>query len=221
MANGDILSGLNQSDINHFRKDFIQMMKVGVEIDRCYGKADTELDDCIPNYKELIEKFNKKYKGIRIKPKITIEHFHIRIFVKAKSLKSFFENAASRIPGLKSVGRTNFNQVDVTDVERFASFVASLQKKVYLSYIDPESGTSTLTASLDKKEKIVEIIYNADEIINENSAAFKICAFYAAKQSINKKIEIYGDASTFGFSNLLDEVEQREWHDKYDPKYLE
>ena len=57
--------------------------------------------------------------------------------------------------------------------------------------------------------------------MNENSAGFKICAFYALKNNYDKKIEVYGTASTFGFSNLLNEIEKREWYDKFDPRFLE
>ena len=68
---------------------------------------------------------------------------------------------------------------------------------------------------------MIELIYNSVEIINENSAGFKICAFYALKQGYDKKIEIYGSASTFGFANLLDEIEKREWYGKFNPRFLE
>ena len=93
--------------------------------------------------------------------------------------------------------------------------------KIHISYSDPESGTSTVTAVLDRSEKMLEILYDIKEIINESSAGFKIAAFYALKEGANKKIDIYGEASTFGFANLLDEVEKRDWYDKFNPKFLE
>ena len=220
MANGDIISEFNSSDIAHFRKDFTQMIKVGAEIDRYYGEAQHDLDILIPKFEKLAEKFNKKYKGIKIKTKKTIENFKVRLFIKARDIKEFFADSASRISGLKSVGRTNFNQVDISNVEKFASFLDSILDKIYVSYSDAESGTSTILAALDRKERMVEIIYNPLDLINENSAAFKICAFYALKEGFDKKIEIYGDASTFGFSNLLDEMEKREWYDKFNPRFF-
>lgn len=221
MPTNDILSEFSPADINHFKKDFFQMIKVGVEIDRYYGEFQHDLDALIPKFEKLVEKFNKKYKGIKIKTKKTIEHFEVRIYLKAKDIKEFFADSASRIAGLKSVGKTNFNQVDVSDAERFATFLDSLQDKIYISYIDTESGSSTIAAAYDKKEKMIELIYEPAEIINESSAGYKICAFYALKLGYDKKIDIYGDASTFGFTNLLDEVEKREWFDKFNPKFLE
>ena len=221
MASNDILSEFSSSDINNFKKDFMQMIKIGAEIDRYYGEAQHDLDTLIPKFEKLAEQFNKKYKGIKIKTKKTIEHFKVALFIKSKDVKEFFAETASKISGLKSVGRTNFNQIDVSDVDKFARFLESLLDKIYISYIDPEIGTSTIAAVLNRNEKMVELIYNPVEIMNENSAGFKICAFYAVKNGFDKKIEIYGNASTFGFSNLLDEMEKREWYDKFNPRFLE
>ena len=221
MPNNDILSEFNPADINHFKKDFFQMIKVGAEIDRCYGEAQQGLDNLIPKYEKLAEKFNKKYKGIKIKIKKSIEHFKVRLFVKVKDVKEFFANSASRIPGLRAVGRANFNEIEISDAEKFAQFLDSLLDKAYISYADYDSGTSTIVAIFDRNEKMIELVYNPAELMNENSASFKICAFYALKDGYDKKIEIYGNASAFGFSNLLDEIEKREWHDKFNPGFLE
>jgi len=221
MANNDILLEFAPGDIAHFKKDFTQLIKVGAEIDRHYGEAQHDLDTLIPKYEKLTEQFNKKYKGIKIKIKKTIEHFKVRLFVKEKNVKDFFANSASRIAGLKSVGRSSFNQIDATDAEKFARFLDSLLDKVYISYLDPESGTSMIAAVLNRDEKMVELVYNPPELMNENSAGFKICTFYALKQGYDKKIEVYGDASTFGFTNLLDEIEKRKWYGKFNPEFLE
>ena len=221
MANGDILSELNSSDIAHFKKDFAQMIKVGAEIDRYYAEAHRDLDIMIPKYEKIAEQFNKKYKGIQIRTRKTIEHFKVRIFANVRDIKEFFAGSASKIPGLKSVGKTNFNQVDVSNVEKFAQFLDSILDKVYISYLDSETGTSTLAAALDRKEKMTEIICSPSEFMNENSAGFKICVYYALKDGFDKKIEVHGNASTFGFFNLLDEIEKREWHDKFNPRFFE
>ncbi len=221
MANNDILSEFNQSDISIFKKDFTQMIKVGAEIDRYYGEAQHDLDTLIPKFEKLIEQFNKKYKGIKIKTKKTIDSFKTRIFVMEKGVKDFFANSASRIGGLKSVGRANFSQIEISDAEKFARFLDALLDKISISYSDAESGTSAIAAIMDRKEKMVELICSPVEIMNENSAGFKICAFYALKHGFDKKIEIYGNALTFGFSNILDEMEKREWYDKFNPSFLE
>jgi len=221
MANNDLLAQFSPSDVSHFRKDFIELVKVGAEIDRYYGEAQHDLDTLIPKYEKLVEKFNKKYKGIKIKPKRTIEHYKVRLFVNSKDVKEFFSESASKIPGLKSAGKAGHSQADIADIEKFARLLDSLLDKIYLSYSDPESGTSTIAAIYSMKEKMMEILYAPADVMNENSAGFRICAFYALKEGFDRKIEVYGDASTFGFSNLLDEMERREWYDKFNPRFLE
>jgi hypothetical protein len=221
MANNDILSEFSSSEISHFKKDFIQMVKVGAELDRYYGKAQHDLDAFIPKFEALAEKFNKKYRDLKIKTKKTIESYKVRLFVREKSIKEFFAKTASRIPGLKSLGRTGFNQADVSDAENFARFLDSLMDKIYISYSNPETGTSTIAAAYDKREKMIEIVCTPSEIINEISAGFRICAFYALSNGFDRRIELYGDASSFGFYNLLDEMEKREWYDKFNPRWLE
>src|SRR3989338_1994516 len=221
MANNDILSEFSSSDVNHFKKDFMQIIKVSAEIDRHYGEAKHDLNTFIPKFERLVLEFNRKYKGVKLRMKKGIDYFTARVFVNEKSIKELFANSASRIAGLKSVGISNFNQVGIGDAEKFAVFLDSLLDKVYVSYVDPESGTSTLTAIYDKRQRMVEIIFSPAEMLQENSASFRICAYYALKQGFNKKIEIYGDASTFGFSSLLNELEKREWFDRFNPRFLE
>jgi len=221
MANNDILAQFSPSDISHFKKDFIEVIKVGAEIDRYYGEAQHDLDTLIPKYEKLVEKLNKKYKGIKIKTKRTIENYKVRLFVNSKDVKEFFAESASKIPGLKSAGRTSHSQVEIADIEKFARLLDSPLDKIYLSYSNPESGTSAIAAIYAMKEKMVELAYAPSELMNENSAGFKICAFYALRDGFDRKIEVYGDASTFGFSNLLDELERREWYDKFNPRFLE
>jgi len=221
MANNDLLLEFNTSDIIRFKKDFIQMMKVGIEIDRYYGEVKQDLDILIPKFEKLVEQFNKKYKGIKIKTRKMIDQFKVRVVLKVGNVKDFLAESASKISGLKSVGRTNSNQIDIGDADKFAKFLDSPLDKIHVSYVDYDHGTSSVIAVIDRNEKMVELIYNPVEIINENSAGFKICAFYALRSGWNKKIDIYGDALTFGFANLLDEIEKREWFDKFNPRYLE
>lgn len=221
MAENGILAQFSASDVAQFSKDFSQLLKVGAEIDRYYGKAHHDLDSMLPKFEKLIELFNKKYKGLKLKTRKTVEHCKTRLFVKERDVKQFFADSASKIPGLKSVGRNTPSQIEISNVEEFARFLDSLLDKINISYSDPESGTSTVTAVLDRSEKMLEIIYDVKEITNESSAGFKIAAFYALKEGANKKIDIYGEASTFGFANLLDEVEKRDWYDKFNPKFLE
>src|SRR3989344_6877913 len=185
MANDDILAQFNPSDISKFNKELSQILKVGAEIDRYYGKSHHDLDAMLPKFEKLIELFNKKYKGLKLKTRKTVEHCKTRLFVKERDVKQFFADSASKIPGLKAVGRSIPNQVEVSNVEEFARFLDSLLDKIHISYSDPEAGTSTVSAVLDRSEKMLEILYELKEITNENSASFKIAAFYALKEGAN------------------------------------
>lgn len=217
----NILSEFSPGEIAHFKKDFTQMVNVGVEIDRYYSEAQHDLDAFIPKFEKLIEKFNKKYKGLKIKTRKLVDSYKVRLLIRERSIKEFFAKTASRIHGLKYVGRTGFNQVDASDAEKFARFLDSPLDKIYISYSDPESGTSTIACLFDRHEKMVELVYDPADMMSENTSGFKICAFYALSYGFDKKIEVYGDASTFGFYNLLDEFEKREWYDRFNPRWLE
>ncbi len=216
----DLLSVYNAPDVKEFQRDFVQMVKVGAEINRHYGEARASLDTLIPKYLRLVGQFNIKYKGMEFKARQGIEEFRLRIFIKSNDIKGFFAESASKIPGLKSVGRQTPEQVQVSDAEKFSSFLDSILDKIFLSYIDQDSGVSSLGAVFDRNERMIEIIYTPAEAMNENSAVFRICAFYALKEGIDKGINVYSEANTFGFQNVLNEADKREWYDKFNPAFL-
>lgn len=221
MAN-DILSEFDASDINNFNRDFTQMVKVGMEIDRYFTESQQhDLGEFIKKFSKLAAQFNKKYNGMKIRTKKDIGAFKMALLVNAKGIKEFFAESASRISGLKSIGGGDFNQIDAGDPENLRKFTDSLKEKVFLTYADPQSGSGTVIAIWDKNEEMVELAYSPEDIFNSNSATFRLCAFYALKGGYDKKIDIYEEACTFGFSNLLDEAEKREWQDKFNPGFLE
>ena len=219
MANG-ILSPYSNSDVNMFQKDFSQIIRVAVNIDKHFGSGNFTVDNHIDKFEKLVEDFNKKYKGVKLKLKKGIDALKVKFFIKQKDVKEFFAESASKIQGLKSVGRNNPNQIMVSDAEQFASFLDTIIDKAYLSFLDVDNGICSFGAILDRIEKMIELQFSPEEVINENSAIFKVCAFYALKNSIDRKIDIHSDALTFGFSNLLNEIEKREWLEKYNPPFL-
>ena len=166
MANG-LLDGINASNLSKFRKEFLQMAKVSLEIDRHYGKSSAGLDSQIKKFERLSEEFSKKY-GITLKTKKSVERFTLRIFIKEPGLKDFFANSASKISGLKSIGRTGFNQADVSDMEKFSKLLDSLTDKVFVSYSDAENGTGKFSAFFDRRENMVELIILIEAIKNKN-----------------------------------------------------
>ena len=225
MANG-ILSEFNQQDIGIFTRDFTQILKAGFGIDRAYahpvlGHKGSVIDDSIAQYENTVLQFNKKYSGLKLKPKKAIENFKVSVFIKEKNLKDFFANSASRISGLKSIGSSPTSLIETGNGESFSAFIDRMQDRLFANYSEQQNGTSSVYAKLSSKEKMVELIYDNSEITNPNSAPFRICAYYALKNKFNRKIEIHSEASKFGYYSLLTETEKREWYDSFNPRFLE
>ena len=212
MANG-LLDEITPSDLSKFKKDFIQTAKICIEIDRQYAKASIHLESYIKKFEKLLFEFNSKY-SIHLKIKKSVEVFTLRFFAKEQSVKDFFANSASKISGLKSIGRTAFNQADVSDMDKFSRMLDSVQDKVYVSYSDSENGNGSFVASFDRRENAVEIVFDLSSAINPNGAIFKILAYYALKEGIKNDFDIYSESLTFGFENLLNEIENREFYDR-------
>ena len=220
MAN-DVLSDYSREDINHFNRDIAQVARIAKEIDRYYGKWHSDINKYIPKYKKFIESFNKKYKGITLKVGIGLEKIETRFLLNEKSIKDVFSNVASRIIGLKAVGVSKFDVVDVTDSEGFMKEVEKGKDKLHITYYDPELGTRHVFLSCDDKKKMVELHYDNKQIVLDNSPEFKIACFYALREGYNKKIKIHEEGSTFGFDDLLNEREKAEWLEKLRPRFFE
>ena len=219
MASG-ILSQYSNSDINMFQKDFSQAIKVAVGIDKHFGNGNFTVDNQLDKFEKLIDDFNKKYKGVKLRLRKGVDALKIKFYIRQKDVKEFLAESASKIQGLKSVGRDNPNQIMVSDAEMFARFLDTIIDKIYLSFLDVDNGICSFGAILDRNEKMIELQFSSEEVMNENSAIFKVCAFYALKNPVDRKIDIHSEASTFGFSNLLNEIEKREWLEKFNPPFM-
>jgi|TARA_B100001971_G_C18074078_1_gene474678 hypothetical protein len=221
MVNNDILSKISQKDINHFGKDFSQVIRVSAEIDRYYAEWKHDLDKYIPKVEKLIQLFNKKYKNIKLKLSKKIDSVNVRILLNENTLKNLFNNCASRIAGLKSVGAKNFGAADVAEPEKIANEIEKIKDKLYLTYYFPETGIHSAFLSKNKNEKMVELHWDKKDSIIEISPDFRICSFYALKGGYNKKIKLAEEGSTFGFTSLLSEREKAAYFDKLNPRVLE
>jgi len=221
MANNDILSGMIPGDIKVFSRDFSQILRVAAEIDRYYVEWHHDLDKYLPKLGKLVDFFNKKYKHIKLKVLKRIDGLDVRILLSETTLKNLFNNCASRIVGLKSIGTKNFGAVDVTETERIANEINNIKDKLFLTYYFPEVGIHSVFLSKIKNEKMVELHWDMRDSIIEISPDFKICAYYALKSSYNKKIKLFDEGATFGFTSLLSEKEKRFWFDRLNPRLLE
>lgn len=218
----DVLGQFSKQDIAHFKKDIAQLVRVAYWVDRYQGKWQTDMDKYIPKYKKWISSFNKKYKGISINVKVGLEGIETKFLLNEKSIKAVFDNVASKIIGLKAVGVAQFNVVDVTDSDGFMKEIEKGKKQLHITYYDPGLGMRNVFLSYDKKTKKVQLHYDIEQIVLDNSPEFKIACFYALKDGYDKKIKTYEEGATFGFDDLLSERERANWfHNHMNPHFLE
>ncbi len=220
MAN-DLLDSLGQKSVKEFRKDFAQLIRTAFGMDKDYGKSEAYMDRYMPAYKELVKLFNKKYKNLELKLKATSTGLKLQIFFRnEKKVADVFSNAAARIAGLKSIGANSFGAADVADASKFQKEMERVSNKIYISYYHTESGSDTLYLEFNKNEKKIELHYDAG-IANEKSPEFKLCTYYAVKDSYDEKIDVFSKGAVFGFTDLLSEDEKKEWFDKFNPRIEE
>ena len=213
-----ILSSIDKKSISEFRNDLMQMLRIGHWIDKYYGEANTDLDIYMQKFISLIELFNKKYKSLNLKLAKKTDHTELKMFLNEKSVKDCFANSASKIIGVQSIGTSNFGAVAVSDADGFAKELEKAKNRLYITYYNPQTGTSNVFLQYDSKEKKVQLVYDIHEIENEPSPEFKLATYYALKESYDKSIDIHDEGATLGFSSLLSHVEKADYFRKFDPQ---
>ncbi|MCH8003752.1 MAG: hypothetical protein IH934_03890 [Nanoarchaeota archaeon] len=219
--NNTLLASINKKAINEFRKDLLQMLRIGKEIDRYYAESQSDLDTYLKKFNSLINSFNKKYKNLKLKMIKKTTEINLKILLNEKSVRDCFENAASKIIGLHSIGKSKFGAAVASNADAFSKELENLKNKLYITYYNPQTGTSNVFLQYDKKEKKVELIYEIKEIENEPSPESQLAAYYALSQPFNKKINIHDEGATLGFTSLLSHVEKAEYYRKFDPQISE
>ncbi len=105
----DILSTLDSTSLNEFKRDFIELVRVNSGINKEYSKLGKDTDKYIAQFKQIVSLFNKKYKGLAIRLKQTTEELKLRIFIKEKSVKDVFANVASMLEGSDNISLEDYN----------------------------------------------------------------------------------------------------------------
>jgi len=140
----------------------------------------------------------------------------LKILLNEKNVRDCFENASSKIVGVQSIGTSKFGTTIVSDPEAFSKEVEKIKNKLYITYYNPQTGTTNVFLQYDKKEKKVQLAYDIKEIENEPNPEFQLVAYYALKQPFNKKINIYDEGAVLGFASILSHAEKAEWFRKFD-----
>jgi len=215
--NNTLLGSINKKAINEFRKDLLQMLRVGTEIDRYYAESKQDVDVYLKKFNSLIASFNKKYKNLKLKQVKRITEIDLKIFLNENSVRVCFENAVSKIIGVQSIGISKFGTAVVSNPEDFSKELEKAKNKLYITYYNPQTGTSNVFLQYDKKEKKVQLVYDLKEIENEPSPEFQLAAYYALNSEYNKKINIHDEGATLGFQSWMDHAKKAEYFRKFDP----
>lgn len=219
--NNTLLGSIDKKAVNTFRKDLLQMLRIGAEIDRYYAESNSDLDTYMKKFNSLVDSFNKKYKNIKMKIVKKTNEIDLKILMNEKSVRDCFEKAASKIIGVQSIGASKFGIAIVSNAEAFSKELEKAKSKLYITYYSPQTGTSNIFLQFDKKEKKAELVYELKEIENEPNPEFQLAAYYALNQPYNKKINLHDEGATLGFSHIPSHVEKAEYFRKFDPHITE
>lgn len=220
MADGTLLGNINRKSISEFRKDLLEMLRIGKELDEQYGDLNQNIEAYIKKFDSLIKLFNKKYKNITLKLVKKTDKIELKIFLNEKTVKDAFANSASKVTGVQAIGASKFDTAGVADPEIFTNELEKAKDKLYISYYNPQTGTSKVYLQYDKKIKKIQLVYDIEDIENESSAEFQIAVYYAC-QEYNQKIKLHEEAATLGFSLIPDHLVKRKYLDKHDPHLSE
>ena len=221
MNNAPIWGTIEKKAINEFRKDLLQMLSIGKWIDKYYARLSGDLGAYTKKFNSLIEDFNKKYKNLKLKLVKRVDNIGLKLFLNENDVKSCFENAASKIVGVQSIGISNFGAATVSNAEEFTNELEKAKNKLYITYYSPQTGTTNIFLQYDKKEKKVQLVYDLEEIENEPNPEFQLAAYYALSRGYNKKINLHDEGATLGFLSLLDAAERGKYFRKFDPHFTE
>lgn len=213
---GDIISTLNPKDLNEFKRDFTELIRVHSGISDEYSRSGKDTDRYIDEFKKIIILFNKKYNGLVIGLKLTTKELQLRIFIKEKSVKDVFLNAASKLNGLRAVGASAFDQAKIEEADKFSKEIDSVKNKLFISYLEQAESTVFLE---HYKEGMVELHHDED-IGRERSSGFKLCSYYAVKGGI-EKADVYERLSAIGFVEMPFLEKVRNFFKRFNPRIEE
>ncbi|MEK6875801.1 MAG: hypothetical protein AABX63_00195 [Nanoarchaeota archaeon] len=213
-----LLASIDKGAINTFRKDLLQMLNAAKGMDKYYFEAKQDFHNYLGKFESLVEDFNKKYKGIKLRIVKKTEEMELKIFLNEKNVKECFANSASKIVGLQAIGASGFGAATISDTAGFSDEVERAKSKLYITYYSPHTGTANVFLQYDGKEKKVGLVYALEEIQNEPSPEFQLAAYYALSFGHNEKINLYDEAGTLGFSYTPYPAEKAKFHRKFNPR---
>lgn len=211
----DIISSLDSGDFNEFKKDFFELIRVHKGIRHEYSRFTKDVDKYLKEFNGILVLFNKKYPNILLR--LRKAGLELRIFVREKSVKEVFMNAASKLNGLKGVGSGDFGTVGIGEPDLVSKELDKAKNRLFISYSEHELSSSLF---LEQHKKGIVELHLEEGIDKERHPGFRLCAYYAVKDGI-KKIDLYERLIAIGFTDMpgLDKV--RSFLKKFDPRLEE
>ena len=127
-----LLASIDKGAIKTFRKDLLQMLSAAKGMDKYYFEAKQDFHNYLKKFESLVEGFNKKYKGIKLKIVKKTEEMELKIFLNEKNVKDCFANSASKIVGLQAIGASGFGAATISDTAAFSGEVERAKSKLYI-----------------------------------------------------------------------------------------
>ena len=214
----DIVSGLNKSELKEFRNDFKELMRVHFGVNKEYSKLSKDVDRYISEFRQIVDLFNKKYRGLSLKLNQTAEELQLRIFIKEKSVKDVFVNVASRLDGLKAIGTKDSGKVELEEADKFSKEIDKIKDKLFIYYFMQETGSSTVLLEQCKEEMIE--LHHSKGISNEKSPEFRLLGYYAVKGGIGD-VDVHERLSAMGFTEMPAFDKERNFFKKFNPRIEE
>lgn len=222
MISDNLTSQLDAKSLKEAYKDIWQIMRIHATFQREYARGQADITDLQIKYNNLIKKANKKYKGLFFKLQRTSDDIKLRIFIrKDKTIKDVFLNSASKINGLKSIGTKSLGEIDISHSDEFNKKLENAKSILFISYSTADFGTQTLILEHNKNQKMVELLYDIDNIQNEAEPDFKIFSYYALSEGYDDKIDLYKLGAQIAIPDLLYYKDRKEYLEKFDPRFLE
>ncbi len=189
-----ILADCSAESRREFDIDFIKLIKMTIQLDKEYGNAEEEMLYNLPVYKTYVAMFNKKYPGLLTQFIESDLGVRLRIFIKNETdVKKVFKESASKIEGISAIGSEVLEKDSVFNRQQFEVEFRQVKDKIYIQYI----GSGSLFLKFDKKMKAVEILSDMETLVDDDSPGYKLCMFYALKNTFDKNINLKNVAGKF------------------------
>lgn len=198
-------------------KEIKELARVIAGISRHSEENDPGLDRQLEKIEKIISAFNKKYPELTLKLESTIDNQVIRVMFNG-TVKEIYDECASKIIGLVSVGLTSFDEATREEADKFNGVVGNIKESVYITYNDhPE--TRSIILVTNEKEGKPELYYEIKSLADELSPQSQLMAFYMKKRQ-GEDADILTQMYELGFIDLEDEA-LFDWQDEFWPKMLD